>query len=431
MTVAAYKGVAAAGGVAAIASSQDVSPTSHTSPSVSATAGDWVVQFWTDKSSNTTLWTPPSGVTQRGASYGSGTGRTSALLADSGGPVTAGSYGGQTATSNGTSGRAIAWTFLLHPSDPGDPPANVAPTAAFPQPTCSERTCTVNGSSSTDSDGTIESYEWTFGDGGTATGATPADHTYAADGEYTITLTVTDDGGLTNSTTRVVNVSATPPPSSDLGFRAGAMTSNTTASTTNSQVSIPANVESGDQLVLIGSYAYASAGSPANPTTPAGWTQVGTTATNSALQSAVWTKVATAGDAGTTVATPLAASSRSTMTVAAYQGVAATDGIAAIASSQDVSKTDHTSPTVTAPAGDWVVQFWTDKNSGTTAWTAPGGVTQRDVSYGSGTGRTSALLVDSGGPVTAGTHGGATATTNVASGRGISWTFVLHPAKTP
>ena len=390
-----------------------------------------MVQFWTDKSSATTLWTPPSGVTQRGASYGTGTGRTSALLVDSGGPVPAGDL----RRSDGNDQRHVRSRDRLDlrpaPGDPGDPPANVAPTAAFPQPTCSERTCTVNGSSSTDSDGTIESYEWTFGDGGTATGATPADHTYAADGEYTITLTVTDDGGLTNSTTRVVNVSATPPPSSDLGFRAGAMTSNTTASTTNSQVSIPANVESGDQLVLIGSYAYASAGSPANPTTPAGWTQVGTTATNSALQSAVWTKVATAGDAGTTVATPLAASSRSTMTVAAYQGVAATDGIAAIASSQDVSKTDHTSPTVTAPAGDWVVQFWTDKNSGTTAWTAPGGVTQRDVSYGSGTGRTSALLVDSGGPVTAGTHGGATATTNVASGRGISWTFVLHPAETP
>ncbi len=285
----------------------------------------------------------------------------------------------------------------------------------------------MNGSGSTDSDGTIEKYEWTFGDGATATGATPGNHTYAADGPYTITLTVTDDDGAPNSTTRDVDVAATPPPSSDLGFRAQTQASNTTASKTNSQVTIPAGVQVGDQLVLIGSYAYGSSTTPANPSTPAGWTQVGSTVTNNALQSAVWTRVAVAGDAGTTVSTPLEASSRSTLTVAAYQGVAATGGVSGLASSQDVSATSHTSPTVTAAAGDWVVQFWSDKSSGTTLWTPPGGVTPRGTSYGPGTGRTSALLADSGAPVAAGTHGGATATTNVASGRGIALTFLLKP----
>ncbi len=47
-------------------------------------------------------------------------------------------------------------------------------------------TVTVNGSTSTDSDGTIASYAWNFGDGATATGAPPA-HTYAVAGPYTIT----------------------------------------------------------------------------------------------------------------------------------------------------------------------------------------------------------------------------------------------------
>ncbi len=84
-------------------------------------------------------------------------------------------------------------------------PANVPPVAAFTT-SQSGLAVTVNGSTSSDSDGTVASYAWTFGDGGTATGATPAAHTYAAAGPYTITLTVTDNKGATNSTTKSVTV---------------------------------------------------------------------------------------------------------------------------------------------------------------------------------------------------------------------------------
>ena len=317
---------------------------------------------------------------------------------------------------------------------PQAPAANVAPTAAFPPPTCTERTCSgMNGNSSNDSDGTIEKYEWTFGDGAAATGAIPAAHTYAADGTYTITLKVTDNGRLTNSTTRQVTVAATPPPSSDLAFRSDAQASNSTASTTNSQVTIPADVQPGDTLVLIGSYAYGSSTSPADPSTPAGWTPAAATVSNATLQSAVWTKVAAADAAGTTVSTPLTNAARSTLTVAAYQGVASTGGIAAIASSQDASPNAHKSPTVTATAGESGVQYWSDKNSNTTSWSLPGGsgVTQRGASYGTGAGRTSALLGDSGGPIPAGNYGGITTTTDATSALGIAWTLVLHPAATP
>ncbi len=70
----------------------------------------------------------------------------------------------------------------------------------------------VSGAKShADDETTITSYAWTFGDGGSATGVT-ATHTYAANGTYTINLTVTDSNGLTNSTTVSVTVASLPSP---------------------------------------------------------------------------------------------------------------------------------------------------------------------------------------------------------------------------
>ncbi|MGM1029614.1 MAG: PKD domain-containing protein [Actinomycetota bacterium] len=82
--------------------------------------------------------------------------------------------------------------------------ANQAPTASFTV-TREGMTVSVDGSASSDADGTIASHAWTFGDGATATGAT-ASHTYTADGTRTITLTVVDDAGASASTTRTVTV---------------------------------------------------------------------------------------------------------------------------------------------------------------------------------------------------------------------------------
>ncbi|WP_454699185.1 PKD domain-containing protein [Arthrobacter humicola] len=85
-------------------------------------------------------------------------------------------------------------------------PANVAPTASFTA-TASALTASVDGTASTDPDGTITGHAWEFGDGGTATGAT-AQHTYATAGTYTIKLTVTDNTGATGTTTKTVTVNA-------------------------------------------------------------------------------------------------------------------------------------------------------------------------------------------------------------------------------
>lgn len=61
---------------------------------------------------------------------------------------------------------------------------------------------------STDAEGPINSYRWTFGDGASATGATQT-HTYASGGSYTVRLTVTDDRG--NTAVREKSIDVTVP----------------------------------------------------------------------------------------------------------------------------------------------------------------------------------------------------------------------------
>lgn len=85
---------------------------------------------------------------------------------------------------------------------------NQPPQAAFTSST-NALTASFNAASSFDPDGTITSYAWAFGDSTTGTGSTPT-HTYANPGTYSVTLTVTDNGGATDSETQSVTVAAAP-----------------------------------------------------------------------------------------------------------------------------------------------------------------------------------------------------------------------------
>lgn len=63
---------------------------------------------------------------------------------------------------------------------------------------------------SSDPEGAIAGYAWSFGDGSTGSGASPS-HAYAAPGTYTVTLTVTDGAGATATDTATCVIANRPP----------------------------------------------------------------------------------------------------------------------------------------------------------------------------------------------------------------------------
>ncbi|MFC1728165.1 beta strand repeat-containing protein [Nanoarchaeota archaeon] len=94
---------------------------------------------------------------------------------------------------------------------PVPPPVNQAPTANF-----NSNSPVVNGTNvtftdtSTDSDGTVVAWEWNFGDSANSTVQDPQ-HLYSTTGNYTVTLTVTDnDGAASTPFNSVVEVTSVP-----------------------------------------------------------------------------------------------------------------------------------------------------------------------------------------------------------------------------
>ena len=105
--------------------------------------------------------------------------------------------------------------------------ANQPPTARITR-SATFLSVAFDGSTSTDPDGQVVSYAWTFGDGTTGTGATPT-HVYAAAGTYPVTLTVTDDSGATAVASSSVTVVANTAPSAAFTTSATGLTVSTDA----------------------------------------------------------------------------------------------------------------------------------------------------------------------------------------------------------
>ena len=124
----------------------------------------------------------------------------------------AGSYPVTLTVTDDDGASSTAYTADVTVTGPSDPPANHAPTASFTS-TQDVLTANFDASGSTDADGTVVSYAWTFGDGKTGTGVSPS-HTYAGAGSYPVTLTVTDDDGA-SSTAYTAGVTVTGPPATN------------------------------------------------------------------------------------------------------------------------------------------------------------------------------------------------------------------------
>ena len=105
-------------------------------------------------------------------------------------------YTGRDASGNTT----IGYAWLTAPA--------TAPSACFsanPASGYAQLNVSFNAGCSTDSDGTITNYSWDFGDGRTGNGMS-ASHTFTTAGQYTITLTVMDNDGLTDAAYRTITV---------------------------------------------------------------------------------------------------------------------------------------------------------------------------------------------------------------------------------
>lgn len=292
---------------------------------------------------------------------------------------------------------------------------NSPPVASLTQD-CSGVQCRFAATGSSDPDGRIVAYDWSFGDGSTGTGA-PVDHAYAGGGDFTVTLTVTDDEGATASTSATVHLIA----ANSVSFVAAndaAGGGGTAAST------VPAGTSDGDTLLV----AVSAADVPSLPSPGPGWSQV-TTVNARSLTTTVWSKQAAAGDpaddAGARLTVPLGAAHRWTMSVLDYSGVAAT---AAVATATDLQVTArHTTPGLAISSGARVLTLWSDKSSSTTAWSAPTTVVPRANPIGTGGGRITSLVADSGGPYAESSYPERVARTDVAAPLATMVTLALSP----
>lgn len=99
----------------------------------------------------------------------------------------------------------------------GHPIANQPPTSSIVGPSSglTGQLLSFDGSGSSDSDGTIVSFAWDFGDGATSTGMM-ASHAWSLWGTYVVSLTVTDNEGASDTEEKVVAIVEVPDAPQDL-----------------------------------------------------------------------------------------------------------------------------------------------------------------------------------------------------------------------
>jgi PKD repeat protein len=291
---------------------------------------------------------------------------------------------------------------------------NQKPTAAFSF-SCDQLECSFDGSNSEDPDGDVTDYAWDFGDGDTGSGST-VDHTYASAGNRTVTLTVTDNDGATDIKSKEVTTT--------LASVAYVGSASTNGNRATHSVTIPSGVQAGDTLLLF----LTTNSSAVSITAPSGWSEVRSGSVDG-LQARVWSKTATAADAGAGVSVLTSSTTKSDLTVAAYR---VSDGGSGSVSASGMSFGSGATPLTTphvdvTTTGAWLVSYWGAKSSSALTLTPPGSEEVRSSSTGSGSGMITAVLADSDEPVAVGTRGGLTAAASASTSRGAMVSVVIAP----
>jgi PKD repeat protein len=298
---------------------------------------------------------------------------------------------------------------------PPGAPSPQDPVAAFTT-SCQLRACSFDASGSADPDGgSLVSYDWTFGDDGSATApAAVTDHEFSAAGSYTVTLRVTDDEGATAVATRQVVVDD-PPPTPQ--WRVGATSDSNTRSP---RVFVPASVQAADRLVL-----FVTTNRAATLATPTGWTLLDMVSDGTDMRS--WALTRAAGPvAGTSLQLALDASSKVSVVLTAYSGGGAPTAWTRRA--EPGSTSTHTAPAAAvAQDASRVVRYYADKASTAHTWALAGTLVARATTSGSGSGLLAAVVGDQG-DVPAGTVPALAASSGVSSSKALAWTLVLPPA---
>jgi PKD repeat protein len=113
---------------------------------------------------------------------------------------------------DGAQGRTSVTVRVVSGGETNAPP--VARFASVPTTGVAPLPVSFDAATSTDGDGHIVTYAWTFGDGATGVGVAPQ-HTFGVAGTYTVQLTVTDDDGASSAVSQEIVVSILipePPP---------------------------------------------------------------------------------------------------------------------------------------------------------------------------------------------------------------------------